>query len=60
MRSALLKVKGVTRAQVRLEQFEVVVTYDPAVATVDAMIKAIGDAEHPLQGRGAYTAKVKT
>ena len=59
MRSALLSVKGVTRAQVRLEQYEALVTYDPAVATIEAMIKAVGEAEHPISGKGAYTAKVK-
>lgn len=60
MRSALLSVKGVKRAQVQLERYEAVVTYDPAVAKVAAMIKAIEeDAEHPLQGKGAYKATVK-
>lgn len=59
MRSALLSVKGVTRAQVRLEQHEAIATYDPAVAKVEDMIAAIGEAEHPLQGKGAYKATVK-
>ena len=59
MRSALLAVKGVTRAQVRLERYEALVTYDPAVAKVEAMIEAIASAEHPIQGRGVYKATVK-
>lgn len=59
MRSALLAVKGVTRAQVRLERYEALVTYDPAVAKVEAMIEAIAAAEHPIQGRGVYKATVK-
>ena len=59
MRSALLSVKGVTRAQVRLEQYEALVTYDPAVATIEAMIAAVGKAEHPIDGRGVYKVKVK-
>lgn len=59
MRSALLAVKGVTRAQVRLEQYEAVVTYDPEVARVEDMIAAVGEAEHPIQGRGVYKATVK-
>ena len=59
MRSALLSVKGVTRAQVKLEEYEAIVTYDPGQATVEAMIKAVGEAEHPIQGRGVYTATVK-
>lgn len=59
MRSALLSVKGVTRARVTLENYEAVVTYDPAVASVDAMIKAVAQAEGPRDGRGQYTASVK-
>ena len=60
MRSALLSVKGVTRAQVKLEGHEAVVTYDPAQATIEAMIKAVGQAEGPADGRGQYKASVKT
>ena len=58
MRSALLSVKGVTRAQVRLEEHEAIVTFDPTQATVEAMIKAVAAAEGP-DGRGQYTATVK-
>ena len=57
MRSALLSVKGVTRAQVRLEEHEAVVTYDPAVATVEQMIKALSEAVGPIGQQ--YTATVK-
>lgn len=57
MRSALLSVKGVTRAQVRLEEHEAVVTYDPSVATVELMMKAISEAIGPVGQR--YTATVK-
>ena len=59
MRSALLSVKGVRRAQVQLERYEALVTYDPDIAKIDDMIKAIGEAEHPIGGRGVYTATVK-
>jgi copper chaperone CopZ len=59
VRSALLSVKGVTRAQVRLEGYEALVSYDPELATIEAMIEAVGEAEHPLQGRGVYVATVK-
>ena len=59
MRSALLSVKGVARAQVRLERYEALVTYDPAVAKVETMIAAVAEAEHPIQGRGVYKATVK-
>jgi copper chaperone CopZ len=59
VRSALLAVKGVTRAQVSLERHEALVTFDPAVATIEAMIEAVAGAAHPLSGPGAYTATVK-
>ena len=59
MRSALLSVKGVTRARVTLENHEAVVTYDPATAKVEDMIKAVAQAEGPADGRGQYKASVK-
>lgn len=58
MRSALLSVKGVTRAQVRLEGHEAVVTYDPAQAKTEDMLEAVAAAEGP-QGPGQYSATVK-
>ncbi len=48
MRSALLEVKGVKRAQVTLEESHAVVTYDPKQATVQALIAAVNAAEGPL------------
>lgn len=57
MRSALLSVKGVTRAQVRLEGHEATVTYDPAQATIEDMIKAVSEAQGPIGQE--YTATVK-
>lgn len=57
MRSALLSVKGVTRARVELEGHEAVVTYDPAVAKIEDMIKAVEQAQGPV-GQ-VYTATVK-
>jgi copper chaperone CopZ len=57
VRSALLSVKGVTRAQVRLEEHEAIVTYDPAIATVEQMITAVSKAEGP--GPQEYKATVK-
>ena len=56
MRSALLGVKGVTRAQVSLEAAEVIVTYDPP-ATTEAMIAALA-ATAPV-GPVPYKATVK-
>jgi copper chaperone CopZ len=58
VRSALLKVPGVTRAQVNLEGGEVLVTYDPRTATVDAMLNAVNNADGPLSPR-QYKAQVK-
>jgi len=58
VRSALLSVKGVTRAQVTLENHEAIVTFDPAQAKVEDLIKAVAAAEGP-DGAGQYTAKVK-
>lgn len=57
MRSALLAVKGVTRAQVRLEEHEATVTYDPAQAKIEDMIKAVSKAQGPIGQE--YSATVK-
>ena len=56
MRSALLAVKGVTRARVSLVPPEAVVTYDPQVAKVEELIDAVGKADGPFP----YSATVKT
>lgn len=58
MRSALLEVKGVTRAQVKLEPPEAVVTYDTVQASVKDLINAVNKAEGP-NGKGQYSAKEK-
>lgn len=58
MRSALLSVKGVTRAQIKLEGWEAIVTYDPAKAKVEDMIKAVAEADGP-PGPRPYKATVK-
>lgn len=58
VRAALMKVKGVTRARVTLENHEAVVTYDPKQATVDDLIKAVNKAEGAMM-EGQYSAKVK-
>lgn len=57
MRSALLSVKGVTRAQVKLEGYEAIVTYDPGQAKIEDMIKAVSEAQGPIGQQ--YTATVK-
>lgn len=56
MRSALLDVKGVTRAKVTLSPPEAFVTYDPTIAKVEDLIAAVGNAE----GVNPYSATVKT
>ena len=55
MRSALLAVKGVTRAKVTLEPPEAIVTYDPKRVAVEDLITAVGKAE----GISEYSATVK-
>lgn len=57
MRSALLSVKGVTRARVTLENYEAWAEYDAAQATIEQMIEAVAGAIGPLGQR--YTATVK-
>ena len=61
VRSALLEVRGVTRAQVSLGNLlagEAIVTYDPRTATVEAILKAVNQADGPLSPR-QYRAEVK-
>ena len=58
MRSALLAVKGVSRAQVTLKPAEAVVTYDTAQASIKDLISAVNAAEGP-NGPRQYTAKEK-
>ena len=48
MRSALLGVKGVTRAQVSLETREAIATYDPRATNVDALLAAVNAVEEPF------------
>jgi copper chaperone CopZ len=56
VRSALLSVKGVTRAKVTLEHHEAVVTYDPGQSTIEDLIAAVNGADG---GPFAYTATLK-
>jgi copper chaperone CopZ len=58
VRSALLSVKGVTRARVFLEKDEALVDYDPAQCKIEDLIAAVGTAEGPMMPN-QYTAKVK-
>ena len=55
MQSALEEVKGVKEVHVSLESKEAVVKYDPDVATVEDLIKAVKNA----RGMNPYGAKVK-
>jgi periplasmic mercuric ion binding protein len=47
IKTALLKVKGVSRADVSYERREARVTFDDAVATIAALKKATSDAGYP-------------
>jgi copper chaperone CopZ len=59
VRSALLKVPGVTRVQASLDTHEAIVTFDPGTVAVDALITAVNEADGPLSAR-QYRATVKT
>ena len=58
VRSALLEVPGVTRVQVDLKAGEAIVTFDPSVVAVDALITTVNEAEGPLSTR-MYRAEIK-
>jgi copper chaperone CopZ len=58
VRSALLKVRGVTRVQVDLKAGEAIVTFDPSLVAVDALVATVNEAEGPLSTR-QYRAEVK-
>ncbi len=61
MRSALLEVPGVTRAQVDLVDLKggvAIVTFDPRAVSVDALMSAVNQAEGPLAPR-QFRAEVK-
>jgi copper chaperone CopZ len=57
VRSALLSVRGVTRAQVRLGEKEAIVTYEPEQAKIEDLIKAVSETDGPTGQR--YSATVK-
>jgi copper chaperone CopZ len=56
VQSALQGVKGVKKAVVSMGNKEAVVNYDTDVTNVDALIKAVKEANGP---HGPYDAKVK-
>ena len=61
VRSALLEVPGVTRAQVDLVDLKggvAIVTFDPRTASVEALMSAVNQAEGPLAPR-QFRAEVK-
>jgi copper chaperone CopZ len=58
VRSALLEIPGVTRAQVTLERAEAIVTYDPQQVKVESLVAAVDKAEGPF-GAAQYHAEVK-
>ena len=58
VRSALLEIPGVTRAQVTLERAEAIVTYDPQQVKVESLVAAVEKAEGPF-GAAQYRAEVK-
>jgi copper chaperone CopZ len=56
VQSALQGVKGVKNAVVSMESKEAVVNYDADITNVDALIKAVKQADGP---HAPYDAKVK-
>ena len=61
MRSALLEVPGVTRAQVSLVDLKggvAIVTFDPRAASVEALLGAVNQADGPFSPR-QFRAEVK-
>lgn len=58
MRSALLSLEGVKRAQVALEGHLAIVTYDPRQVTIEKMIEVINQTPGPQDGI-RYFASVK-
>ena len=58
MRSALLEVPGVTRVQVDLKAGEAIVTFDPRVVAVDALVSKVNQTDGPVSSR-QYRAEVK-
>jgi len=56
VQSALQDVKGVKKATVSMEKREAVVNYDADVTNVDALVKAVKEADGP---HAPYDAKVK-
>jgi len=56
VQSALENVKGVKEAVVSMESKEAVVKYDPEVAKVEDLVKAVKQANGP---HGPYDAKIK-
>jgi copper chaperone CopZ len=58
VRSALLAVKGVTRARVTLEEHEALVVFDPTQTSVKALIEAVEKADG-VAGPNQYGAKLK-
>ena len=59
MRSALLSVKGVSRANVQLEGHEAHVEYDPRVCKVEDLIAAVAAANDPTMPAVHFNASVK-
>jgi copper chaperone CopZ len=58
VRSALLKIPGVTRVQVDLKAAEAIVTFDPTLVAVDTLVTTVNEADGPLSAR-QYRAEVK-
>lgn len=54
VKKAMFKVKGVSKVITDLDKREVVVTFDDAQTTVDALAKVLGDAGYPSRIAEVY------
>ena len=59
MRSALLSVKGVSRADVQLEGHQAHVEYDPRVCKIEELIAAVATAKDATMPMVRFNASVK-
>lgn len=57
VRGALVRVKGVKKAEVSFEKKQAVVTYDPKATNVAALVKAVQQTPHMMGAGMKYSAK---
>ena len=58
MRDALVRAKGVKKADVSFEKKQATVTYDPKATNPNALIQVVKNTHHMMGGSMKYDAKV--